>query len=204
MPLVVWSLSNMIIVNRKTKEERTLQYSGSVIFLYTSIIGRVILKLINNRFVSKVVGRYMNSKISTKRINKTIKENNIDMSLFEKKEYTSFNDFFTRKKKNLNFDTNKNHFVSPADAKVLAIKLNKNSSFDIKRSNYDLKTIIKEDLSDKILYTYYEAGFGDLIMLYRFMPELVSKCKKVIFKPPVQDYSWTGGFFVHQGRIRKS
>ena len=41
----------------------------------------------------------------------------------------------------------------------------------------------KEDLSDKTLYTYYEAGFGDLIMLYRFMPELTSKCKKVIFKP---------------------
>ena len=150
----------MIIVNRKTKEERTLQYSGSVIFLYTSIIGRVILKLINNRFVSKVVGRYMNSKISTKRINKTIKENNIDMSLFEKKEYTSFNDFFTRKKKNLNFDTNKNHFVSPADAKVLAIKLNKNSSFDIKRSNYDLKTIIKEDLTDK-----YKDGYALIFRL---------------------------------------
>ena len=40
-----------------------------------------------------------------------------------------------------------------------------------------------EDLKDKILYTYYEAGFGDVLMLYRFMPELVSKCKKVIFKP---------------------
>ena len=41
----------------------------------------------------------------------------------------------------------------------------------------------EEDLSDKVLYTYYEAGFGDVIMFYRFMPELVSKCKKVIFKP---------------------
>lgn len=41
----------------------------------------------------------------------------------------------------------------------------------------------KEDLSDKTLYTYYEAGFGDNIMIYRFMPELISKCKKVIFKP---------------------
>ena len=40
-----------------------------------------------------------------------------------------------------------------------------------------------EDLSDKVLYTYYEAGFGDVIMLYRFMDELTSKCKKVIFKP---------------------
>jgi len=41
----------------------------------------------------------------------------------------------------------------------------------------------KEDLSDKTLYTYYEAGFGDNIMIYRFMPELTSKCKRVIFKP---------------------
>lgn len=41
----------------------------------------------------------------------------------------------------------------------------------------------KEDLSDKTLYTYYEAGFGDILMFYRFLPELVSKCKRVIFKP---------------------
>ena len=41
----------------------------------------------------------------------------------------------------------------------------------------------RQDLSDKVLYTYYEAGFGDVLMFYRFMPELVSKCKKVIFKP---------------------
>lgn len=40
-----------------------------------------------------------------------------------------------------------------------------------------------EDLKDKVLYTYYEAGFGDVLMFYRFMPELVSRCKKVIFKP---------------------
>lgn len=40
-----------------------------------------------------------------------------------------------------------------------------------------------EDLKDKILYTYYEAGFGDILMLYRFMPQLTSMCKKVIFKP---------------------
>lgn len=39
------------------------------------------------------------------------------------------------------------------------------------------------DLKDKILYTYYEAGFGDILMFYRYMPQLVSMFKKVIFKP---------------------
>ena len=150
----------MKIVNRKTKEEKTLQYSDSIKFLYTSLVGRVILKLINNRLISKIVGKYMNSKLSIKRIKKTIKENNIDMSLYEKKEYISFNDFFTRKKKKINFDTNRNHFVSPADSKLLVIKLNKNSSFDIKRSVYTLKDIVKEDLSDK-----YQEGYALIFRL---------------------------------------
>ena len=150
----------MKIVDRKTKKERTLQYSGSVIFLYTSIIGRLVLKLINNHFISKIVGKYMNSRLSIKRINKTIKENNIDMNLFEEKEYNSYNDFFTRHKKNLNFDTKKEHFVSPADSKVLAIKLNKDASFDIKGSIYTLKDIVKEDLTLK-----YKDGYALIFRL---------------------------------------
>ena len=144
----------MKIVDRKTKKESLLEYSDSVKFLYTSLLGRVILKLINNRFISELVGKYMNSKLSIKRIDKTIQANNIDMNLFEKKDYTCFNDFFTRKKINLNFDKNKNHFVAPADSKLLAIKLNKNASFDIKGSIYTLKDIIKEDLTNKYYNGY--------------------------------------------------
>lgn len=150
----------MKMVNRKTKEEKTLEYSGSIKFLYTDFLGRIILKLINNRLVSKIVGKYMNSRFSVKRINKIIKENNIDMSIYEKKEYTSFNDFFTRRKKKINFDTDRNHFISPADAKLLVIKLNKDSSFDIKRSVYTLKDIVKEDLTAK-----YENGYALIFRL---------------------------------------
>lgn len=40
-----------------------------------------------------------------------------------------------------------------------------------------------ENLSDKTLYTYYEAGFGDILMFYRYLPILTSICKKVIIKP---------------------
>ena len=150
----------MKIVDRKTKKERLLEYSDSVKFLYTSLFGRVILKVINNRFISKIVGIYMNSKLSVKRIGKTIKKNNIDMSVFEQREYKSFNDFFTRYKDNLIFDNNKDHFVSPADAKLLAIKLNKNSSFDIKGSVYTLSDIVKEDITDK-----YKNGYALIFRL---------------------------------------
>ncbi len=40
-----------------------------------------------------------------------------------------------------------------------------------------------EDLTGKTLFTYYEAGYGDILMLYRYMPILTSMCKKVIIKP---------------------
>lgn len=40
-----------------------------------------------------------------------------------------------------------------------------------------------ENLKDKILFTYYEAGYGDVLMFYRYMPILTQMCKKVIIKP---------------------
>ena len=40
-----------------------------------------------------------------------------------------------------------------------------------------------EDISDKTLYTYYEAGFGDVLMFIRYLPLLKERCKKLIFKP---------------------
>lgn len=40
-----------------------------------------------------------------------------------------------------------------------------------------------EDLTGKTLFTYYEAGYGDILMLYRYIPTLTSMCKKLIIKP---------------------
>lgn len=40
-----------------------------------------------------------------------------------------------------------------------------------------------EDISNKTLYTYYEAGFGDMIMFARYIPELQKRCKKLLIKP---------------------
>lgn len=43
-----------------------------------------------------------------------------------------------------------------------------------------------EDISDKTIYTYYEAGFGDMLMFSRYLPLLKQCAKKVILKPQVQ------------------
>ena len=43
-----------------------------------------------------------------------------------------------------------------------------------------------EDITDKTVYVYYEAGLGDTIMYFRYLEVLASHCKKVYFKPQVQ------------------
>ena len=150
----------MKIVDRKTKKEKELIYDKSLLFLYNNLLGRIILRIIYFPFVSKIVGKYMDSKLSVKRITKTIRENNINMDLFEKKEYISFNDFFTRRKKEILIDKNKNHFISPSDSKLLVIKLNKCSCFDIKNSVYNLKNIIDKDISNE-----YQNGYALIFRL---------------------------------------
>lgn len=150
----------MKIVDRKTGKSKEIVYSKSLKFLYKNIFGRIILKIIYFPFISKVVGKYMDSKLSRNRIDKVIKKNSINMNLFEKKEYASFNDFFTRYKNNICIDYKKNHFISPCDSKLLAIKLNKDSSFDIKGSVYNLKNIIDMDLSSK-----YKNGYALIFRL---------------------------------------
>ena len=91
----------MQIVDRKTKKEYVLKYDKKVLFLYQNVLGRILLKLICNRFVANLVAKYMNSSLSIKRINKTIRENNINMDLFVTENWHSFNHFFTRQKKNI-------------------------------------------------------------------------------------------------------
>lgn len=71
--------------------------SGILKFLYNTVPGRLVLKFITSPTISKIGGAYMDSKISTRHIKGFVKNNGIDMSQYEKAEYKSFNEFFTRK-----------------------------------------------------------------------------------------------------------
>ena len=137
------------VYNRKTKEIKEdskykSQYSE---FLYKNLFGRIILKIAVLPFVSKIAGKYCDSKISVRIIDGFIKDNNIDMSLYEKKEYSSFNDFFDRNKiisddTKANFN-NKEAFVSPADSRLLVYKFDENLKVNIKDSIYDIEELTK-------------------------------------------------------------
>lgn len=117
------------------------------VFLYNTKIGRVLLKLIVLPFISKIVGVYQDSVLSKKMIPKFIKNNHINMNDYEKMEYKSFNDFFTRKIKRDKrpIDQDIYNLISPCDAKLKVYKLNKDNVFSIKNSKYTLNELIDDD-----------------------------------------------------------
>jgi len=146
----------MKIKNRKTGEIITKKESSTVTFLYKNALGRFFLKILIRPFISKIVGTYMNSRLSTRRIDKFIKTNNIDMGDYVYEKYKSYNAFFTRKIKTIKrpIDYNKTHLISPCDAKLSVYKITSDSTFLIKNSHYSVRDLIENDIAYE-----YENGY---------------------------------------------
>lgn len=112
--------------DRKTGEMNKEIVMGDALikWAYRSLAGKIIAPfLFSSSFVSKLIGYYFDSKLSKPKIDKAIQELKIDESEFAvpKEEYSSFNDFFTRKLKDdaRPYSQNDEDFSSPADGRVL-------------------------------------------------------------------------------------
>lgn len=136
-----------LVYHRDTKEVvEDIHYGQKYLkFLYGNVIGRVLLKVATMPWLSKLCGKYYDSKLSVSKIEPFIQKNKIDMSLFETKEYTSFNDFFTRQKKEIHFVEETEVFCSPVDAKLTVYKVSDDLSISVKNSVYTLAELIKDD-----------------------------------------------------------
>lgn len=120
--------------------------SGILTFLYNTIPGRVVLKALVSPAISKIGGAYMDSKISKMHIKNFIKKNNIDMSQYEKAEYSCFNEFFTRKilEEKRPIEMENTAFISPCDGRLSAYHISEESDFYIKKSHYRIDDLIKD------------------------------------------------------------
>ena len=148
---------------RKVLTKDELITPKSVKFLYNTFLGNIILKFITQVWISKLVGWYLDSRLSKRRIKKYIKKNSIDMSLFIEREYKSFNDFFTReiKPEKRPFTQKDKEFPSPCDGKLTIYKIDENSEYNIKGYTYTVETLLKnKQLSEK-----YNGGYCVVIRL---------------------------------------
>ncbi|MFR0367798.1 phosphatidylserine decarboxylase [Candidatus Phytoplasma palmae] len=118
-------------------------------FLYSrlekSFLKRFLLKILTSRIFTFIVGIYLKSCFSKIHIKKTIKSNKINLNLFEKNNFKSYNDFFIRKYKKIFFSKNTYDFISPGEGEISIYSISSDSVYTIKNTKYHLSDILKND-----------------------------------------------------------
>ena len=148
----------MIKTEKQEKKE-----SLSLRFLYKTVVGRFFLKLITARWISRFVGKILDSRISKPLISRFVKKNGIDLSEFHSEGFTCFNDCFTRKIKDgyREIDNSKTAFIAPCDSLLTAYRIDDGLVLKIKGSEYKISDLLGGDNS-------LAAGFsGGLALVFR-------------------------------------
>lgn len=113
-------------------------------FLYKTIVGRAILKLLVNPSISRASARFLSSSFSRCLVPIFIQRNNIDMTCYQvpKGGYRSFNDFFTRKKEDKYIFNKNEKLISPCDGLLTVSEIDDDSVFYIKHTQYSLGELL--------------------------------------------------------------
>ncbi|MBO5072810.1 MAG: phosphatidylserine decarboxylase [Eubacterium sp.] len=132
-------------------------------FLYTNVVGRILLKLLINRNVSVLSGRLLDMAWSAILIRPFIERNKICMGDFEQKTYHSFNDFFTRKilpgKRPLCGDPYA--LISPCDCRATVYPISSRTTFSVKNTEYTLRSLLRSPRLAK----RFENGYAYILRL---------------------------------------
>lgn len=129
----------MSSTDKKNKESFLLR------FLYKTCVGRMFLKILCARWISKLVGKFMDTRLSKPLISHFVKRNGIDLSKFYSDNFSCFNDCFTRKirEEERPIDTSGEAFISPCDALLSAYTIDENLRLSIKGSEYKVEDLVK-------------------------------------------------------------
>ena len=134
-------------------------------FLYNTLPGRLLLKILIKPGISKFFGFLMDCPWSKIFIRGFAKKNNINLEEYITTKYKSFNDFFSRQiKKELRpFPDNEYDAAAPCDGKLTVYPITAGSSFHIKHSVYTVGDL----LQDKKLADEFTDG---ICLIFRLTP----------------------------------
>ncbi len=129
---------------------------GALNFLYNTAFGRMLLKPLCSRTLSKICGAFLDSRMSKPLIKKFVKNNGIDLNDYESDNFKCFNDCFCRKiKAELRpIDGEKSHFISPCDGLLSLYKIDDDTVLPIKQSHYKISDLLNGDE----IYKKYKDG----------------------------------------------
>ena len=131
--------------------------------LYNDRGGRLCLKLLIRPFVSKAAGVLLNTRLSARFVPDFVKNNKIDLSIYEKQNFSSWNDFFIRRirKEERPIDMRENILISPCDGKLSVHRISSDSRFSIKDTEYTAGQLLK----NKAIAERYTGGYALIFRL---------------------------------------
>ena len=113
-------------------------------YCYCTRLGKPARSIMTKPFITALMGAYMDTRLSTKRIEGFVRRNGIDMSEYVECGYRCFNDFFTRSIKPgarpVSFDPDV--LISPCDGYMSAYRISSDSVFSIKDSYYNVEDLV--------------------------------------------------------------
>ncbi|MBQ2576900.1 MAG: phosphatidylserine decarboxylase [Lachnospiraceae bacterium] len=121
--------------------------ASGVEFLYGTIPGRILLKLLTARKVSKLAGRFLDSSASKFLIRPFVEKNGIDLTECEFSEFRCFNDCFTRRlKRELRpIDREASHLISPCDGLLRVWSIQDDFVLPVKESEYRISDLLRSE-----------------------------------------------------------
>jgi len=121
--------------------------SGALRFLYHTVPGRVLLKLLSGRAVSRLSALYMDSPLSKPLIPAFVRKNGIDLREYEAADYRCFNDFFTRQVRAecRPIVEEAEALIAPCDGLLSAYHIQKGLVLPVKQSRYLIDTLLGGD-----------------------------------------------------------
>lgn len=149
--------------------------------LYGSAPGRGLVSLLVRPWISALGGWFLSTGFSKLLIQSFIRKNHIDMEQYQKKDYKSYNDFFTRKirPQMRPVDRVPGHLISPCDGKLTVIPITGEGRLVIKGISYTVGSLLR----DEKLAERYQGGQALVFRLtvddyHRFLyPDSAKKSK---------------------------
>ena len=130
-----------------TKIDGTTGQDHLLEVIYGHALTRMLLRPFLSPAVSDICGKFLSTRLSRRIIPSFVKKNHIDLGIYEKQEFDSYNAFFTRKIKAEQRPINdqKNVLISPSDGKVTAYPITQKGRFWIKHTQYTAAQLLKDE-----------------------------------------------------------
>ena len=135
---------------------RPEQDSAMLKFLYRHGAGRIVLRVLSSRIVSKCAGLFLDSSLSKGLIKRFLKRYEISLEECEPEEFRCFNDCFCRKVREDRrpVDRTPEALIAPCDGLLSAYRMKRDQVIPVKQSRFSLKSLLAGDE----IYREYEDG----------------------------------------------